>query len=529
MQFFIACLPILSVFVFLILLRLPAIKAMPISLAIALACVGIFWKMPSNAIYASMIEGIVLAGTILIILFGAMLVLNTLKHVGALKSIEIKFNHLTQDQRIQTLIVTYGFGSLMEGIAGFGTPAALCAGLLLALGFKPIQAVVLALVADCAAVSFGAVGTPLLLGVGSSLEQFDTMQLNQLASSILMIEFMTGILTSLSLMALIIFVFGKQSITAKLAWNQMFSMVPLCIIANTTFIGVAYLSIQVFNTVEFSSIFGALAMLLVLFVLSYKKWLTPKTVFRLTEFEEKDQTLPLSLTRAATPYALIILLLLISRLEVLPFKRWLIDFKFSLVHIFDTSISVSVSPLYLPGFFFALALFLSLPALKLSIRQYSIEASNTIKQLTLTSITLICAIVLVRLFLNSSINLNQSASMPIVIANSMTSWFPDTWVFFSPFIGALGSFISGSATFSNMMFSQLQFAGAEQLSLDPNKMMILQVIGANAGNMICVVNVVAAASVVGCQGQEGQIIKLTIIPMMIYCLSAASFVLLFFL
>ena len=142
--------------------------------------------------------------------------------------------------------------------------------------------------------------------------------------------------------------------------------------------------------------------------------------------------------------------------------------------------------------------------------------------------TLISAIVLVRLFLNSHINLDQTTAMPLVIANSLTSWFPDSWIYISPFIGALGSFISGSATFSNMMFSQLQFSGAQQLLLEPNTMLILQVIGANTGNMICVVNVVAAASVVGCQGQEGNIIKLTFIPLVIYCLSASALVSLIF-
>ncbi|MED4162864.1 L-lactate permease, partial [Halalkalibacterium halodurans] len=83
-------------------------------------------------------------------------------------------------------------------------------------------------------------------------------------------------------------------------------------------------------------------------------------------------------------------------------------------------------------------------------------------------------------------------------------------------IGALGSFISGSATFSNMMFSLFQFSVADQIGADPTQVVALQVMGANAGNMICVVNVVAAASVVGLVGKEGLIIRMTLIPMMIY-------------
>ena len=529
MQFFIACLPILSVFIFLILLRLPATKAMPLSLGVTLLCVYFYWNMQKETIAASVIEGFILSCSILIILFGALLLLSTLKKVGALQSIEIKFNLLTQDQRIQTLIIAYGFGSLMEGIAGFGTPAMLCAGLLVAMGFKPISAVVLALVANCAAVSFGAVGTPLMLGVKSSLDSFSDKELNQLAINVLSIESINGLLTSLFLMALIVFVFAKQSVFSKKALKEYCVMIPLCIIANLSFVGAAYLSIILFKTIEFSSIFGGLFMLLVLFTFTHKKWLTPKTNFRLTTKIESNQTTHLSLLRAATPYIVIIVLLLLSRLEILPFKTIFSGFVFGFNNIFNTGISVAITPLYLPGFFFILALILCLPVLKLSFKQFSFEVLKTSKQLALTAVTLISAIVLVRLFLNSHIILAQTIAMPLVIARSLTSWFPDSWVYISPFIGALGSFISGSATFSNMMFSQLQFSGAQQLLLAPNIMLILQVIGANTGNMICVINIVAAASVVGCQGQEGKIIKLTFIPLVIYCLSASTLVSLIFL
>ena len=89
-------------------------------------------------------------------------------------------------------------------------------------------------------------------------------------------------------------------------------------------------------------------------------------------------------------------------------------------------------------------------------------------------------------------------------------------------VGSLGSFISGSATFSNLMFSLFQFSVAEQVGLSPQIILALQVLGANAGNMICVVNVVAAASVVNLLGQEGAIIRLTLGPMLYYALWAGA-------
>jgi lactate permease len=85
------------------------------------------------------------------------------------------------------------------------------------------------------------------------------------------------------------------------------------------------------------------------------------------------------------------------------------------------------------------------------------------------------------------------------------------------FVGALGAFISGSATFSNMMFADLQQATAQNLGIAEHIVLALQMLGSNAGNMICVVNVVAACSVVGLSGKEGAVIRLTLVPMIIYC------------
>lgn len=106
--------------------------------------------------------------------------------------------------------------------------------------------------------------------------------------------------------------------------------------------------------------------------------------------------------------------------------------------------------------------------------------------------------------------------MPMELANAASATLGNSWPFFSPLIGSLGSFISGSATFSNMMFTLFQFSVADQIAIDPTLIIALQILGSNAGNMICVLNVVAAASVVGLLGKEGEIIRLTFYPMLYY-------------
>ncbi|HEY7773560.1 MAG TPA: L-lactate permease, partial [Marinagarivorans sp.] len=123
-----------------------------------------------------------------------------------------------------------------------------------------------------------------------------------------------------------------------------------------------------------------------------------------------------------------------------------------------------------------------------------------------------------RLFIHSDVNSVGADAMPIMLAEIAANTFSGAWPMVAPFVGALGSFVAGSATFSNMMFANLQLAVAHQLSLPPVTMTALQLLGSNAGNMICVSNVVAAASVVKIVGEEGQIIRYTIMPMLFYVL-----------
>jgi lactate permease len=119
---------------------------------------------------AASIEGVAVGLSILWIIFGAVLLLNTLQSSGAMDSIRQGFRLVTPDRRAQVIIIAWLFGGFIEGAAGFGTPAALAAPLLVAIGFPPLAAVVMPLIADPSPVSFGAVGTPVLIGIGQGLQ-----------------------------------------------------------------------------------------------------------------------------------------------------------------------------------------------------------------------------------------------------------------------------------------------------------------------------------------------------------------------
>jgi lactate permease len=133
-----------------------------------------------------------------------------------------------------------------------------------------------------------------------------------------------------------------------------------------------------------------------------------------------------------------------------------------------------------------------------------------------STIALGTAMAMVRIFINSSVNTAGLGSMPVELATLIAGVAGQAWPVFAPTIGALGSFISGSSTFSNMMFSLFQFSVANQVGVSERIVIALQALGANAGNMISVLNVVAAATVVGLQNQEGRIIRITLMGTIYY-------------
>ena len=165
-----ASVPIISIFMLMVGFRWPATKAMPVAFVITLLLGLFLWKMPLDWILASSLNGVVIAFKILFIIFGALLLLFTMRESGAIEAINRGFTNISTDKRVQAIIIAWLFGGFIEGSAGFGTPAALAAPLLLSLGFPALAAVMVALIANVTPVSFGSVGTPTLLGIQPSLD-----------------------------------------------------------------------------------------------------------------------------------------------------------------------------------------------------------------------------------------------------------------------------------------------------------------------------------------------------------------------
>ena len=162
--------PILLAAVLLVGLRWPAKRAMPLVYLLT-AGIGLYvWGMSLNRVLASTLQGLVITIGVLWIIFGAILLLNTLKHSGAIAVIRAGFTTISPDRRIQAIIIAWLFGCFIEGASGFGTPAAIAAPLLVAIGFPALAAVLMGMLVQSTPVSFGAVGTPIIIGVNSGLD-----------------------------------------------------------------------------------------------------------------------------------------------------------------------------------------------------------------------------------------------------------------------------------------------------------------------------------------------------------------------
>ena len=195
-------LPLLLVVVF----RLPAKIGMSISALTVGLLASTVWQMTSQAVGASIIQGIHRSMTIGLILFGAITLLKTLEATGALERIKLGLHAISKDMRVLTIIVAFCFISLIEGISGFGTPSIVAAPLLMVLGFHPLSAAVLALLGDTVACTFGAVGTPLIIGL-ENVPIYSAELVSLVGAKVTLLDLITGTILPIGLVAILIFMF----------------------------------------------------------------------------------------------------------------------------------------------------------------------------------------------------------------------------------------------------------------------------------------------------------------------------------
>ncbi|MDX5981493.1 L-lactate permease [Exiguobacterium profundum] len=518
--------PIVAVLILLVIMRLPASVAMPLSLVTTAILAFFVWQLDATRIMAATLQGLVIAVTTVWIVYGAIGMMNTMKEGGGMNAIRSGFVNITPDPRIQVLIVGWLFVSFIEGASGFGTPATVAAPLLIALGFPPIAAVVIALSADVSAVTFGAVGTPALIGIGNGLS-LDVNQpesiafLTEIVIQTVLIDMVVGLFIPFILILMLTRFFSKEK-----SIKPALEVFPIAIVAALLYSVPAYIWTLILGF-EFGGMLGSLTGLVILVAMSRKGILMPKRVWTfdgyVDELEPSTEKVTLKSTtrelpqwKAWAPYLILTIFLVLTR--TVPFLNELSrSVRINLPDILGVDgVSTSWEPFYSPGFMFILTIIATFFLHNMSWSQVTSVFKATTLGVVGTAITLAASVPMVRIFIHSENEGAGLASMPVELATAAADTFGGIWPLVAPWIGALGAFVSGSATFSNMMFSSLTTNVADSVGLDNTLALSMQMAGANAGNMICVLNVVAVASVAGLLGKEGTIIRYTLMPMIYY-------------
>jgi lactate permease len=543
----IAVLPIALALVLMVGLRWSATRAMPLAwLVTALAGVTI-WSLPVGYVAALTIQGAITAIGILLIVFGAILILYTLRESGGMETIQYGMKKISPDMRVQAIIVGYLFAAFIEGAAGFGTPAALAAPLLLALGFPALPAAVICLVFNSFPVSFGAVGTPITLGLSfleplvadavatggavlnfTDYESFSKLigqwvTLMQLPMIFILPVFMLGFISRF---------FGPNR-----SWAEGFAAWKFCLFAAVAF-SIPYLAFAWFLGPEFPSLIGGLVGLGIVVWGARRGVAVPKDVWTFGPQKNWDPewtgTLSagaeghkfearMSQFKAWLPYALIGVILVLTRIDQLGLKSWLSQQTISWDGILGyETVSASIAYLYLPGTIpFMLVAILTIFIHNISADKVKVAWVDSLKSMKNPAIALFFAVGLVSIFRGSGIadpalNPNAYPSMPLVMARALSELVGQGWPMFAAYIGGLGSFITGSNTVSNLLFAEFQWSMSTQLNLPHQIIVAAQVVGGAMGNLVCIHNIVAVCAVVGLSGKEGAILRQTFWPFLLY-------------
>ena len=537
--------PIAAVALFLVILRWPASRAMPISYLVAAGLAFFVWKIPAAQIAAASTRGLIIAAELLYIIFGAILLLNTLEESGAIGRIRRTFSDITPDRRIQVIVIAWLFGTFIEGSAGFGTPAAVAVPLLVGLGFPALAAVIAGMIIQSTPVSFGACGTPILVGVNTglsadeSIRQFATAAgytdwaafLAMIGLKVATLHAITGTLVPLFVVGVMTRFFGKnRSFWEGLAvWRfALFAALAMT---------VPYLVVAWLLGPEFPSLLGGLIGLAIV-VPAAKRGLFMPSAEETWDFQDRAQWDPdwtgveldinprhgrdLGFLAAWMPYVLVAVLLVVTRLEALPLKALVTSVVIPVEGIFGTEISRKVMPLYLPGTVFVIVSLITFFLHRMDRAAYGRAWKKSGKTTILASVALVFTVPMVQVFIYSDGGAAGYEEMPLELAAGVEQLAGDAWPIFATFIGGIGAAVAGSNTISNMMFSSFQFNVGTRIGVDPTWIVALQAVGGAAGNTICVHNVVAASAVVGLVGKEGVIIRKTLIVFTYYALLSGA-------
>ena len=499
---------------------LPSAKALPLA-AVTACVVQLAWfRADTTLVSASVLAGLLVALTPILIVWGAIFFFRTMEHCGAMETIRQWLNHLSRNRVAQVVLIGWSFQFLIEGASGFGTPAALAAPLLVGLGFPPLRVATACLILNSVPVSFGAVGAPTWFGFG---------QLGLSAAEFRAVAWKTALIHTAAACVVPLLAFRLLLGWEEIRRNLVF--IYLAIAASV----VPMFGLALFND-EFPSVGGGLIGL----VLTVWMVRHPVGLVREEAAAAKDPIAPptsRAVVKALFPIWATVLVLLATRIPQLGLRGLLTsatpawDFSLgslgsfsvspslvlSLRGIFGTDTDWTHQVLYVPSFIpFILISAVSWWLLSAPAGTPRKVWRESVERMRNPVLALLGALVFVRLLMVGGEN-----SPVMVIGHSLATATGGWWQYLAAYLGAVGAFFAGSNTISNLTFGPIQDSIATRMGLERTTILALQSVGGAMGNMVAIHNIVAVCSVLGLGNQEGAILKKTVGPMLLYGLVAA--------
>jgi len=504
----IASLPILFFFFALIKLKLKGYVAASWTVAIALAVALLFYDMPVNNAMASVVYGFFYGlWPIAWIIIAAVFVYKISVKTGQFDIIRSSILSITPDQRLQMIIVGFCFGAFLEGAAGFGAPVAITAALLVGLGFKPLYAAGLCLIVNTAPVAFGAMGIPIL--VAGQVTGLDSFEIGQMVGR--QLPFLT-----------VIVLFWIMAIMD--GWRGVKETWPAVMVAGGSFAIAQFLSSN-FIGPELPDIISSLVSLVCL-TLFLRRW-QPVRIFRFDNAgqenapNERTRYSAGQILRAWSPF--LFLTATVTVWSVPPFKAlfapggalydWVVTVSVphldKLVERMPPVVSAATpyAAVYKFDWFSAtgsailFAALLSIAWLRMKPKDAVSTFGSTLKELALPIYSI--GMVLAFAFISNYSGLSSTLALALAHTGSA---FP----FFSPFLGWLGVFLTGSDTSSNALFAALQATAAQQIGVSDVLMVAANTTGGVTGKMISPQSIAIACAAVGLVGKESDLFRFTV-------------------
>lgn len=478
-----------AVFLFLLLFKKKSLFFVSETVLFLEAVLAIFyWRIKPDFLFISYIKGSLIAFDIFIIIVGAIFFLEITRRFKIIENVSYYLESFSKDYRVKVIVLAWFLENFLEGTAGFGTPSTVVAPILLGLGLKPLQAVIVALLGNSASVVFGAAGAPIRIGFAG----LEATRVPALASLINFAGFLVPVFMLLAI-----------TLKKKDRGQQIKEALPFAIFSGLAFVIPSYLF--VFLGQEFPSILGAVTGGLMVFIAAKLNLFMPKKIRKLEE-EGKKTKKSLSPLETFLPYIILIAFLILG--------KFTIGTKSLLISFLGTSYALN---LFNPGFAFILTGILVI-LWKMKKEKLKLAApllKDSFKGAVEPFLVIALMSAMVQIMINSGNNFSGLTSSLALLAKILeTPFLP----FLAPIAGAFGSFMTGSATVSNIMFGKFLETAANVINYDSEVILALGLVGGAAGNMIALADIMTAEAVMKMKNKEREVVRGVFFPCLIYVL-----------